>query len=92
MVFVIDTGTQDRKPIDAVPDWFRDIYAADTEDARVIHDYAYHLIGALKEPKKMETVRRHVLAQWWFLRDLAEIHPDVFDEFLAAYAERWVSE
>ena len=47
-----------------------------------------HLIGATTGPVKMATVRDHALAQWRFLRHLADMHPTIFDEFWTAYAER----
>ena len=87
--FEIDTGTPVAfDPTDLIPDWFKDQYPALPEASRLIHDYGYHLIGATKNPAKMETVRRHTLVQWQFLRHLADAHPDVFDEFICAYAER----
>lgn len=90
MTITIDTGITkaDTDPIVMVPTWFRDFYADDADTARIIHDYGLHLAAALKNPKKMETVRKHTLAQWDFLRSLAETHPDIFDEFIVAYAER----
>jgi hypothetical protein len=87
--FTIDTGVQTaRPPIDFVPDWFRDAYSVEPSAERVIHDYGYHLIGALRNPAKVETCRKHTIMHWGFLRNLAEIHPSVFDEFMCAYAER----
>jgi hypothetical protein len=85
---VIDTGEAAFDPRCLVPDWFQDICAPDISTENLFHDYAYHLIGATKNPVKMATVRDHTLAQWSFLRHLAAMHPDIFDEFLTAYAER----
>jgi hypothetical protein len=87
MPFEIDTGVTAFDTIELVPDWFRDQCKSADKD-RIFHDYAYHLIGATKGPVKMATVRDHTLAQWRFLRELAAMHPDVFDEFICAYAER----
>ena len=86
--FTIDTGTE-RSAIDYVPGWFLDQYDTVPDERRVVHDWAYHLIGALAQPRTMATVRKHTLAQWHFLRILADQWPDVFDEFWSAYAERW---
>ncbi len=89
MTFDIDTGVIDRHPADLfVPDWFHDLMDPATPPDRILHNYAYHLIGALKNPKKMDTVRRHTLANWAFLQALSERYPTVFDEFMVAYAER----
>lgn len=84
----IDTGEVITPAIAYVPGWFRDQYTVEPDDARIVHDYAYHLIGSMKNPKKLETVRGHMLAQWRFLQLLADMHPAVFDELLCAYAER----
>ena len=86
--FVIDTGKPEFNPLDLIPDWFRDNYASDADAKRIIHDYGYHLIGQTTNPAKLDTVRKHTLASWQFLRALAEHHPGVFDEFICAYAER----
>jgi hypothetical protein len=85
---VIDTGEPAFDPRCLVPDWFQDICAADISTEKLFHDYAYHLIGATTGPVKMATVRDHALAQWRFLRHLADMHPTIFDEFWTAYAER----
>lgn len=91
MTFEIDTGIAADDPRRFIPDWFRDQYGANEPDAaRMVHDYGYHLIGALTAPAKMDTVRKHTLAQWGFLRVLADMHPGVFDEFWSIYAERWL--
>ena len=92
--FEIDTGVFDQAPalLAQIPDWFLDQYTVLPDESRALHDYGYHLIGWLQDPngpKKMATVRKHFLCHWVFLRNLAEQHPDVFDELLAAYAERW---
>lgn len=92
MSFTIDTGIAPQTTATQyAPDWFLDQYATAPDDRRVAHDYAYHLIGQMNNPKTMATVRKHVLMQWGFLRLLADEWPDVFDEFWAAYAERWQS-
>jgi hypothetical protein len=89
-MFAIDTGapadTFDERSL--VPDWFRDMHG-DADTSRLFHDYAYHMIGAMQNPKQWKTVRKHILHDWGFLRALSQHHPDVFDEVLAAYAERW---
>ena len=89
MTIIIDTGIAQDSPLRFVPDWFLDMHTSPGDVARVVHDYGYHLIGALQNPAKMDTVRRHTLAQWSFLRALADLHPAVFDEFICAYAERF---
>lgn len=93
MPFEIDTGTPD-PALQFIPDWFLDTYRGEPpETARVVHDYAYHLMGAMRQenpaaPKTIATVRKHTLSAWGFLRTLADMHPEVFDEFWTSYAER----
>lgn len=90
-MFAIDTGHAVNPAIEQIPDWFRDNYGDDADEARIAHDYAYHMIGELLDengPKKVETVRRHMLAKWGFLHALAAVHPDLFDEVFTSYAER----
>lgn len=91
MSFVIDTGTQEVTIATFISDWFKDQYPENTPVEKLAHDYAYHLIGALKNPKMMKTVRTHFVAQFPFMQRLAEMHPDVFDELVAAYTERWMT-
>lgn len=92
MTITIDTGGVAQQPRieQYVPDWFRD-QCGDAEPGRVAHDYAYHIIGRLTDPngaKRMETHRKNLIADWGFLKLLAEEHPEVFDEVLTAFAER----
>jgi hypothetical protein len=74
---------------DYIPDWFKDSYVKLPDDAKLSHDFAYHMIGEMQNPKKFETVRAHLVAKWEFLRLLSEEHPDVFDEVLTAFGERF---
>ncbi len=87
MTFEIDTGIQD-SALRLIPAWFQDLKPEGTDPRRVVHDYGYHLIGALHKPATMATVRKHTLAQWSFLQLLAHEWPDVFDEFWTTYTER----
>lgn len=88
MTFIIDTGPDLTDTRDLLPDWFRDIYPDGQPVERLFHDYGYHLIAQIKQPKKMDTVRKHILMDWRAIRVLADLQPGVFDELLCAYAER----
>lgn len=89
MTFTIDTGTTPAWGIrDRLPDWFLDQQADDATDAQLAFTYGQWLIAEAQRPKKVETVRKHMLAAWWFLPTLADHHPEVFDELLCAYALR----
>ena len=85
---LIDTGPVTHPADRLIPDWFLDGAPPDADKNRLMHDYAYHVIGAMRNPVKLETVRRHVLAEWAFVAELAKTHPAVFDELICAYAER----
>lgn len=87
---IIDTGTpEDANTIKAfIPDFVMDELPADVSDEDAARAFAYHMIWKIKQPKTMDTVRKHYLANWSFLFRLAEILPDHFDEVQAAYSER----
>lgn len=73
---------------DYLPDWFKDQFVADTAPEKLAHDFAYHMIWQMKQPKKMETVIKHLLAQWRFLALLAKQDNDLFLEVFTALVER----
>jgi hypothetical protein len=95
--FMIDTGASQFNPLDRIPAWFRD-QADNMDDPALLRSYGMHILGTLqvprtqvgwlRRPKLVNTVRDHLLADWMLLRDLAKAYPDIFDEILAAYAER----
>ncbi len=82
----IDTGDRADATL-GIPDWFIDQMPEDMPQDRLIHQYAYHLIGKLAEYRAMKFARKHLLLHWGFLRALADTHPEIFDEAMAAYAE-----
>lgn len=71
-----------------VPDWFLDL-CPDPQDERAVGKaYAQHLIGHMSQPVKIETVRRHLVGAWPFLRELSTIDPASFDAVFTEYAAR----
>lgn len=88
MTFVIDTGSPVSPLRDRLPDWFLDYQTDDATDAKLAFTYGQHLITEALRPKKVETVRKHLLAAWWCLPIIAEHHPEVFDEILVTFALR----
>ena len=90
-MIVIDTGAPAADPLLGIPDWFVDLFEEGTPQERIIHQYAYHLIGKLAEYRSMKFARKHLLLHWGFLRALADTHPEIFDEALGAYAEAWAA-
>lgn len=89
MTFAIDTGgrlfTGARE---FVPDWLQDQCPASYTDAQVVQAYAHHIIGDTVNPKKLDTVRKHILMNWRFLGALGEESPGLFDEVMTAFVER----
>ncbi len=91
MTFTIDTGAPQIDLTHGIPTWFQDEMPEGTTPERMMHQYAYHLIGKLSSYSSMKFARRHLTGHWAFLSRLAEIHPEIFDEVLATYAETWAA-
>lgn len=88
---IIDTGTpeENANSIKAfIPGFVLDELPEDVSDEDAAKAFAYHMIWKIQQPRKMETVRKHYLANWSFLFRLADLLPDHFDEVQSAYAER----
>ncbi len=88
MTFIIDTGATVSPLRDRLPDWFLDQQPETATDAQLAFTYGQWLISETQRPKRVETVRKHLLAAWWCLPIIADHHPEVFDELLCAYALR----
>lgn len=90
MTFTIDTGHEPlfKGARAFVPDWAQDQCPESYTDAQVVQSYAHHVMGQINNPKKMDTVRKHILFDWAFIRALADESPGLFDEIWTAYAER----
>lgn len=88
MTFVIDTGVPVSPLRDRLPDWFLDQQPDTATDAQLAFTYGQWLISEAMRPKKVETVRKHLLAAWWALPIIADHHPEVFDEILCTFALR----
>jgi len=85
--FTIDTGVTSILR-ERLPDWFLDQQSDTATDAQLAFTYGQWLISEAMRPKKVETVRKHLLAAWWVLPIIADLHPEVFDEILTHYALR----
>jgi hypothetical protein len=88
MPFEIDTGLSDHDPLRLLPDWFRDQCADPDDWPRCARAYAEHMVGQMAGPVKLDTVRKHLLMSWSFLRELATSDPEAFDWIATEYAER----
>ena len=73
---------------DRLPTWFLDQQPDSATEAQLAFTYGQWLILEAMRPKKVETVRKHLLATWWALPIIADHHPEVFDEILTTYALR----
>lgn len=91
MTIQIDTGNTAADGALGIPDWFIDLMPEGTPEARLVHQYAYHLIGKLTEYRSMKFARKHLLMHWAFLQRLSDMHPEIFDEAIGAYAEVWAA-
>ena len=91
MTLTIDTGAQSPDATNSIPDWFVDLMPEGTTPDRLTHDYAYHLIGKLGSYRSMKFARQHLLQHWAFLRQLADSHPEVFDEVMVSYSEAFAA-
>jgi len=88
---IIDTGTSEENTVSIkafISDFVMDELPEDVSDEDAARAFAYHMIWKIQQPRKMETVRKHYLANWQFLWMLAQILPTHFDEVQAAYSER----
>lgn len=90
MTLVIDTG--DLGPLRHIPDWFLDLCRDPADTARVYRSYAEHIVGQMAVPVKAATVRKHLVAVWPFLRQLADTDPAAFDWVITEYTERLLAD
>lgn len=88
MTFAINLGQPESILRSKLPDWFLDQQPEDATDAQLAFTYGQWLTREALRPKKVETVRTHLIAAWWALPIIAEHHPEVFDQILATYALR----
>lgn len=87
MTLIIDTGTVATPVRNLIPDFFQD-WHPDADDSELMRRYCFHIVGEITGPKKLATARKHMLANWQFLRMALEACPDHADEVFTAYAER----
>lgn len=91
MAFEIDTGVtwQHRSGFgDARMDAILDGLPADAPQSQIDSAIYGYAIGYLREPKRLDTVRRHLLVLWPMILPLAEREPHLFDSILNEFSER----
>ncbi len=84
--FVIDTGPQ-KGFVSRPYDWVCDALPHDATDDQINVAMARAIIGEFHGPKTLKTVRKRLLMHWDRIKQLAEAHPETFDEILMEYAE-----
>lgn len=91
MPFEIDTGTRtDFGRIDKVQiilDAAQDKLGPDADQADIDAEVARMIAHDLLTPRKLETVRRHLVQFWPLIAPMAERSPASFDAVLMAFAE-----
>lgn len=87
MTLVIDTGTAETPVRQMMPDYFLD-WHPDADDLELTKRYCLHIMGEIRRPKRMETVRKTMLVNWSFLRIALEACPGHVDEVFTEYVER----
>lgn len=94
MNFQFDTGdaTLGMMPrmdhLQTMSDGILDSLPADATQAQIDAATVAAILGALRTPKTMQTVRRHFLRYWPLIAPLAHSDPAGFDEIITAFAER----
>jgi hypothetical protein len=87
MSFEIDTGPTLSPVRQMVPDFLQDWYP-DATDEQLTMRYCQYLMGEMREPKKVETCRKRLMANWTFIRHALNVCPEYVDEILTEYVER----
>ena len=90
MPFEIDTGVSQWAGMrgDPVLDGILDSLPADAPQSLIDSEIYQHALGHIRQPKRLETARRHLCGMWHLIAPLAERDPDHFDLILNEYAER----
>ena len=85
--FEIDTGPTASPARALIPDFFCDWYPS-SDDDDLTRRYCFYIVGEIRAPKKMDTVRKHLAANWQFIRHAMQVCPGHVDEILTEYVER----
>ena len=93
-----EVETPKNSAVHYVYDWLQDQMDPQATDTQRVRCMAHHLIGHMspdrgdpRRPKTLATIRKHFLAVWPFLERLGVEQPDLFDEVMVAYVERYLS-
>lgn len=91
MSFDVDTG-QDRAwfqqdVCEIISNAVADALSEDASQAQVDDLAAQMIIGDLRGPKTLKTVRAHMLRLWPLIAPLADREPELFDQIILEFAE-----
>ena len=86
MTFTIDTGAPQRH-ISQPYDWVCDALPHDASADRIEVAMARAIIGEMHKHKTLKSVRKTLLYHWGRIEQLAENHPETFDEIILEFAE-----
>ena len=86
MTFIIDTGATSPH-ISAPYGWVCDALPAGASDDQINVAMARAIIGEMHKYKTLKSVRKAMLFHWGRIAELAETHPETFDEILLEFAE-----
>ena len=88
---IIDTGETFRPMamdrVTAILDGIADSLPIDATQSQRDAAIIAVVLGDLRKPKKLETVRRHLCMLWPLIAPLTDTEPDQFDAILLEFAE-----
>jgi len=90
--FTIDTGIEPRGPSfgfgdTTMMDAVLDALPSDATQAQIDDRIVQMILGDLRKPKTLKTVRARLMMHWHLIAPLAEREPAQFDAVLLEYAE-----
>lgn len=95
MTFIIDTGAPDRdfasaykiSKRDGLRDGVLDSLPPNATQTQIDAAIVSAILGDLRTPKKIKTVRIHLIALWPLIAELVDRDPESFDAILMEFAE-----
>lgn len=94
MSFTIDTGSMETAHaysldhVQLLLQSVRDELPEDATQAQVDDLLCQYIIGDLRQPKKIKTVRGHFVRYWPLIAPLASREPELFDSLLLEFCDR----
>lgn len=94
MTFTIDTGSAatahgySLDHVELLLQSVKDELPQDATQSQIDDLICQYVIGDLRQPKRLETVRNHLLRYWPLIAPLAGREPDLFDQILLEFCDR----